>query len=300
MRTDVTIIGGSFAGLSAATYLARGRRSVAIIDAGKPRNRFASASHGFLTHDGGDPRAMLARSREQVGAYPTVRFVEGSAVAASRSADGFGVRLASGDVIESRLLVLAFGISDELPDVPGLAERWGSSVIHCPYCHGYEFGGQRLGVLSGGERSVHQALLVSEWGPTTLYLNGGPAPDTRALEELGARGIAIEPAPVLALRGKGRSLEQLELGDGRAVDIDALYVAPRTRMNSDIATQLGCGTEDLPSGPILVADATRQTSVPGVFAAGDVTRGAHAIAWAVADGVMAGVAAHRALVFPAA
>lgn len=297
MRHDALIVGGSFAGLSAATYVARARRSVCVIDTGLPRNRFAAHSHGLLTQDGSAPAAMLATARAQVAAYPTVTFVNGRAASATREPDGFRITLDSGESIEGRTLVLAFGISDELPEIPGLAERWGQSVIHCPYCHGYEFSGQRLGVLSVSPMSVHQAMLIAEWGPTTFYLNGSPSPDADALEQLRARGVAIETAAVKAVRGEGSSLAAIELADGRLSPVSALYLGPRTRLNSGIAEQLGCEMEDGPSGPIIRTDAMKLTSVPDVYAAGDITRAMHNVTFASADGVMAGTALHRSLVF---
>ena len=297
MRHDAIIIGGSFAGLSAAMYLARGRRSVCLVDTGSPRNRFAAHSHGFFGQDGAEPGAMLATARSQVAAYPTVTFVDGAAVSASGEADGFSVALETGEVLEGRRLVLAFGISDELPAIPGLAERWGSSVIHCPYCHGYEFSGQRLGVLNVSPMSQHQALLISEWGPTTFYLNGGAEPDAAALSKLRERGIAIEPAAVAALDGDGARLSSIELADGRTAAVDALYVGARTRLNSGIAQQLGCELDAGPFGDIIRTDDNRMTTVPGVYAAGDITRGAHNVTWATSDGVTAGVAVHKSLVF---
>jgi thioredoxin reductase len=297
MRHDAIVIGGSFAGLSAALYIARARRSVCIVDTGLPRNRFAEHSHGFLAHDGSAPGTMLATARSQVAAYPTVSFVNEEAATATKTPDGFSVTLAAGDVLEGVRLVLAFGISDELPGIPGLAERWGSSVLHCPYCHGYEFSGQRLGVLHGSPKSIHQAMLVSEWGPTTLYLNGGDEPDDASLAELTKRGVAIEPARVKALHGDGSRLSAIELVDGRLSPADALYVGPRTRLNSEIAQQLGCELDDAQFGPIIRTDADKMTTVPGVYAAGDITRGAHTVTFAAADGVMAGLAVHRSLIF---
>jgi thioredoxin reductase len=179
MRHDAIIIGGSFAGLSAAMSIARARRSVCIIDTGSPRNRFAARSHGFFTQDGSAPGAMLATARSQAAAYPTAAFIAGQALSAVGEPDGFSVTLATGDVLESAKLVLAFGVSDELPAIPGLAERWGTSVLHCPYCHGFEVSGQRLGVLHVSPRSLHQAMLIADWGPTTLYLNVLPSPMLR-------------------------------------------------------------------------------------------------------------------------
>lgn len=295
MRNDAIIVGGSFAGLSAAMYVARARRTVLIVDAGSPRNRFAAHSHGFFAQDGSEPAAMLAAARAQVAAYPTVSFVDGEAVGAAKEEDGFSVALASGGVVEGSRLVLAFGILDELPDIPGIAERWGKSVIHCPYCHGYEFSGQRLGVLKLSEMSLHQAMLIAEWGPTTLYLNGDPEPDAEMLAQLRERGVRIEPAPVRALHGEGAIA--IELEDGRTSEVDALYIGTRTRLNSDIARQLGCEIDEGVWGSVIRTDDWKTTTVPGVFAAGDITRSAHNVTWASADGVTAGVALHRSLVF---
>ena len=297
MRYDAIVIGGSFAGLSAATYIARARRSVCIIDAGAPRNRFATHSHGFLAQDGSNPGAMLATARQQVAAYPTTAFMEGKAISASGEIGAFSVKLESGEVVEGARLVLAYGISDELPELPGLKERWGKSVIHCPYCHGFEFSGQQLGVLSMSPMSVHQAMLIAEWGPTTLYLNGDPHPDDSVLAELEKRGVAIEPKKVKALHGEGAQLSAIEFADGATASIDALFVGPRNYLNSDIAHQLGCDIQETPFGSIIRTDDLKMTTVNGVYAAGDITRGAHSVTWACSDGVMAGVAVHRSLVF---
>jgi thioredoxin reductase len=297
-RFDAVVVGGSFAGLSAAMYIARARRSVCVVDTGSPRNRFAAHSHGFFSQDGSAPGAMLATARSQVAAYPTVTFVEGEAIGAASEPDGFSVELATGEVLEGTRLVLAFGISDELPAIPGLAERWGRSVLHCPYCHGYEFGGQRLGVLYVSPTSLHQALLIPEWGPTTLYLNGGAEPDQATLARLRERGVCIEPAPVRALHGDGMQLSAIELADGRLSAVDALYLGPRTRLNSQIARQLGCETEEGPFGSFVRTDAAKMTTVSGVYAAGDIARpAAHSVTLASADGVTAAMAVHRSLIF---
>lgn len=297
MIHDAIIIGGSFAGLAAATYLGRARRKICIIDAGLPRNRFSDHAHGFLSRDGAPPAEILAEARAQLGNYPTLHLLEGTALSASGARDAFRISLAKGGNLEARRLILAFGISDILPDIPGLAERWGKSVLHCPYCHGFEFADRRLGILYDREVSLHQAALVAEWGPATLFLNGAEIEDSGPLADLQKRGIAIEPGPVAGLHGPGSALESLELADGRRVPLDALYVGPTTRLNSDIAASLGCAMEDGMMGPVIATDAMKQTSIPGVLAAGDITRSAHSTTWAASDGVMAAMATHRSLVF---
>jgi len=298
MTHDAIIIGGSFAGLAAALYTARARLDVLVIDAGAPRNRFAAHSHGFLAHDGDEPGAILAAARAQVAQYPTVRFVEGRAATARPDGEGFAVTLDDGQEISGRRLVLAYGLRDELPAIPGLAERWGKSVIHCPYCHGYEFSDQRLGVLATSPMSVHQAQLIPEWGPTTFFLNGQFEPDVAQLEDLDRRGVTIERRRVVEVLGDGGSLSALRLEDGATIPLEALYVGPRSHANSDIATQLGCEHDEIFWGQMIRTDMMKQTTVPGVFAAGDITRGGHAVTFAAADGVMVGTALHRSLVFP--
>lgn len=297
MHHDAIIVGGSFAGLSAALYIARARRSVAVIDAGAPRNRFAAHSHGLFGRDGSAPQAMLADARKQVEAYPTVHFIDAKATAADAGPEGFAVTLDDGAVVEGSRLLLAFGLSDELPAIPGLRERWGSSVLHCPYCHGYEFAGRQLGVLYASPMSLHQAALITEWGPTTLYLNGAEMPDDAALDALAQRGVAIEPAPVKALHGQAGDLSAIEFADGRTRALDALFLGLRSHLNSGIAEQLACATDEMPFGRIIRTDAMKATTVPNVYAAGDITRGAHSVTWACADGVTAGTAIHRSLVF---
>lgn len=296
MAFDVIIVGGSFAGLSAATYIARGRRSVCVIDTGNPRNRFAAASHGFFGQDGSDPRAMIAQARAQLEGYPQVTFVAGEVVDA-RAGQDFAIVLAGGETLHAARLVLAHGISDVLPDLPGLAERWGKSVLHCPYCHGYEFAERKLGVLALSPMSAHQALLIAEWGPTTLYLNGGDRPDEAMHARLVQRGIEIEPAPLVALTGDGDTLSGVRLVDGRTVAVDALYLAPRSRLNSPLAERLGCALDEGPFGPVIRTDSSKLTTVAGVYAAGDIARAPHSVSWAVADGVTAGVSVHQSLVF---
>lgn len=298
MRHDAVVVGGSFAGLSAATYVARARRRVCVVDAGAPRNRFAAHSHGFLTQDGSEPGALLAAARAQVAAYPTVTFLDGRAIDAAPDGDGgFTVRLAGGETLAAAKLVLAFGISDELPAIPGLAERWGRSVLHCPYCHGFELAGRRLGVLYVSPRSLHQAMLIAEWGPTTLYLDGHEIAEPDAIGQLAARGIAVEPGRVQSLEGDGEGLSAVVLDGGGRSPADALYLGPRTRLNSDLAERLGCAVDEGVFGPVVRTDETKATTVPGVFAAGDITRSAHNATWASADGVTAGTSVHRTLVF---
>ena len=294
MEFDAIVIGGSFAGLEAATYIARGLRSVCVIDAGLPRNRFAEHSHGYLSRDGATPAAILEDARKQLAAYPSVSIENATVTTATKTDDGFRLKTSEGTEYLGKRLVLAFGISDVLPDISGIAERWGKTVNHCPYCHGFEFAGGNLGVLHSHEHSAHQARIIRQWGPTSFFLNGASI-EPSLESELAVADIAIVPDPVERLVGRGTGLDGVQLAGGRTVPIAALYVAPESRLNSDLAEQLGCTIGQGALGPIVQTDETRVTSVPGVFAAGDITRSMHAITLATADGLLAGTAVHRSL-----
>ena len=207
--------------------------------------------------------------------------------------------LAAGSTVRARRLVLATGIVDELPDLPGLRERWGISVLHCPYCHGYEVADGRLGVLAVGEMSLHQALLLPDWSAdVTLFTNGAFDPNAEQRRTLAARGVRIEPRLVVALEGDGTALAGVRLDAPGAVDVialDALFTGSRTHMASPLAEQLGCAFDDGPFGPIIRTDTRKETTVPGVYAAGDAARVPHNVTWASADGVTAGIYAHQSL-----
>lgn len=294
---DAIIIGGSYAGLSAATQLARARRRVLVIDGGQRRNRYASHSHGFLTQDGSGTAAIAAEGKAQLMAYATVTWLDGMAVQAAASGDGdgdgFDVTLADGHVVHGRRLVLATGVIDELPPVDGLAERWGGSVFHCPYCHGYELEQGAIGVLATGPLSMHHALMLPDWGTVTFFLNGAFEPDAAQLAQLEARGVKLVRTPVARIDG----VADVVMADGSRHAMAGLFVATRTRLASSLAGELGCLLEEGPMGPFVRTDEQKASSVPGVFCCGDAGRMAGSVAFAVADGAMAGVAAHRSLMF---
>lgn len=294
---DAIVIGGSYAGLSAAMQLARARRKVCIVDSGEPRNRFAPQSHGFFGMDGMPPAQMLQQGRDKVLAYPSVSLQQGRVESAQGRAHAFELALADGTRLEARRLVLAYGVRDVLPDLPGLQERWGVSVLHCPYCHGYEFADHKLGVLGVSPLSPMQAQLISDWGPTTYFQNGQPEPDGETLQRLQARNVTIERTPVVGVEGTSPQLSAVRLQDGRTVAIDALYVGASFVPRSLIGEQLGCAFEAGPLGPFLRTDDRRQTTVAGVYAAGDIARAFHNATMASADGVMAGAFAHQSLIF---
>nr|WP_272214605.1 NAD(P)/FAD-dependent oxidoreductase [Marinicella sp. W31]MDC2880231.1 NAD(P)/FAD-dependent oxidoreductase [Marinicella sp. W31] len=297
MDHDVLVIGGSFAGLSAAMQLARARKPVLVLDTGMPRNRFAVASHGFPGQDGRSPADIRVRLRAELSAYPSVRFQDGAALSASREDTGFRVSLNNGNDVTARRIILAYGVRDSLPDLPGLAERWGASVLHCPYCHGYELNRQPVGVLARDEMAQHQAMLLPDWGPTTLFTGAAFRPTAEQEQSLKKRGVEIEDTPVAELIGSGPALEAVRLEDGRTVPLAGLFLAPQTAPSSDIAAQLGCEMRDGPTGPYIAVDQMQTTTVAGVFAAGDLASPMANATIAAASGVMAGVAAHRSLIF---
>jgi len=292
MMHDVIIVGGSYAGLSAGLQLARARRKVLVIDAGLRRNRFAATSHGFLGQDGQAPGIIAAEGRSQLMEYPTVTWVQDSVIQAEAEQGGFSVRTQCNGRFQAKRLILATGVVDELPGIDGLQERWGKRVFHCPYCHGYELGQGRIGVLATSPLAMHHALMLPDWGSTTLFTNGVFTPNAEQQAQLDRRGVSVESAAVTRISGERADLE---LADGRIVQLDGVFTMSRTRL-SPLAEQLGCGRVDGPTGPYLHTDETRQTSVAGVFACGDASLAAGSVALAVAEGVRAGVGAHFSLI----
>jgi thioredoxin reductase len=287
---DAIVVGGSYAGMSAALQLARARRSVAVIDTGAPRNGAASRAHGFLGHDGQPPAQIAEQGRAGLLAYPTVAWHEDEALTASAVTEGFRIDCASGESYLARRLILAHGVRDVLPAIDGVAERWGHSVFHCPYCHGYELAGGRIGVIAcSREGASHQALLLSDWGPVTLFCHQdepGLAPDLA--RRLLQRGVEIERSAVQRIDGRATVV----LADGRRREMDALFVTPKNELTVPLAAQLGCEQED---GGCITTDSAKQTTVDGVFACGDAARMTGNIALAVGEGALAGVAAHQSL-----
>ncbi|WP_202843399.1 NAD(P)/FAD-dependent oxidoreductase [Luteimonas saliphila] len=293
MSHDAIIVGGSYAGMAAALQLLRARRSVLVIDAGQRRNRMAATSHGFLGYDGSDPAMIASVARSQLERYPTLRWIDGSAVAASGTRDHFIVATSDGAEHPGRRLLLALGVSDALPAVQGLAERWGRSVFHCPYCHGYELDRGEIGVIATGPMSLHQARLLPEWGTVTLFANGALELDPQAARELSALGIAFEPTPIDRIEGHA----DIVLADGRRRAFAGLFTASRNAPASDLAERLGCELMDTPMGIQIRTSEAKETSVPGVFACGDVARVPHSVSLAVGDGAWAGAQVHQSLVF---
>ena len=292
MTIDVAIVGGSYAGLSAALPLGRARRQVTVFDTGERRNRFAARSHGFLAQDGRSPAAIVADARAQLARYATVQWREGRVTSLAGAKDGFLLTV-DGMPQVARRVILAHGVADALPAIPGLAERWGSSVFHCPYCHGFELQRGAVAVIATGPLALHQAQLLTEWGQVTLFLQGALALGEDDAIRLAGLGVAVEATPVARLVGHA----DVVLADGRRRAFAGVFTAPRTRPAAPLASMLGCEHVEGPTGPYVKTGATQETSVPGVFACGDVARAAGNVALAVGEGALAGSAAHASLVF---
>ncbi|AWH86656.1 pyridine nucleotide-disulfide oxidoreductase [Flavobacterium album] len=284
-KYDVIIIGGSYSGLSAAMALGRTLRNVLIIDSGKPCNRFTPHSHNFITHDGEVPGVISAKAKEQVLAYPTVEFVTDTAKDATRI-DGFEVTTASGLAYTSKKLLVATGVIDIMPDIKGFEDCWAKSVVHCPYCHGYEIRGKKTGIVANGDAAYHYALLVSQLTDDLSIFTNGKAEFT---EEQRAKfmknNIAINEKIIAELVHTDGYVNSIVFEDGSRQNIEAIYSKPANIQHTDIPEKLGCTINE--SGLIQVDDMQR-TNVSGIYAAGDCTNGQRAVAIAVGSGMKAG------------
>lgn len=216
---------------------------------------------------------------------------------ASSSGDGFKVAPEDDGEVEARRIILAGGVKDILTAIPGLAERWGKTVLHCSYCHGYELNEAPIGVLGSTAMSFHQAMIIRDWGPTTLFTQSSLVLTADQRSALNRRDIAIEDTPISGLVGDGHELDAVRLTDDRLLHISGLYLAPRTEVVGDLAKGLGCNFEEGPTGSFISVDEQQFTSVPGVFAAGDAAATMGNATLAAAAGVKAGSAAHFSLVF---
>ncbi|MET9257570.1 NAD(P)/FAD-dependent oxidoreductase [Streptomyces sp. NPDC003717] len=267
---DVIVVGGGAAGLSAALVLGRARLRTLVVDAGEPRNAPAAHMQGYLTRDGMPPAEFLAAGRAEIARYG-VELVQDRAVDVARGED-FAVVLAGGRTVRARRLIVATGLVDELPEVPGVAERFGRDVLHCPFCHGWEVRDRAFGVLATGVLSVHQALMVSGWSDdVTLFLHtvGEEELSDEDLRRLATAGVKVVPGLVAGLRVSSDRLTGVRLADGSVHDREVLFCAPRAVPGTGLMERLGASLESTPFGAYPVVDATGRTSVPGVWTAGN-------------------------------
>jgi thioredoxin reductase len=297
---DVVVIGGGAAGLSGAVALARSLRSVLVVDAGDPRNAPADHVHNFLTRDGTPPAEIYAAGRAEVARYGG-RVETGRVTALSRDGGRFRVQIGSRTVAARRLLV-ATGLRDELPDVPGLAARWGIDVLHCPYCHGWEVRDKRIGILATGPAAVHQALLFRQLSPhVTLLRHTGPAPTGEQNEQLTARGITVIEGPVEQIEADASGLTGARLAGGRRVPLDNVIVAPRMQARAELLAPLGLTPVEVRLGDYVLgtqieAGPSGATGIPGVWVAGNLASIQAQVIMAAAAGLAAGAAINLDLV----
>ncbi|MFH8880976.1 NAD(P)/FAD-dependent oxidoreductase [Streptomyces californicus] len=304
-RYDVVIVGGGAAGLSGALALARARRSVLVIDAGEPRNAPASHVHNYLGRESTPPGELLAIGRSEAAGYGA-EIVAGRVASAERLPGaedaGFRVVTEDGRSVEARRLLVTTGLVDELPPVPGLAERWGREVLHCPYCHGHEVADRPLGVLATGPLAVHQALMWRQWSDdVTLFLHTGPEPSAEEYEELAARGVAVVDGEVAGLEVADDRFTGVRLASGRVVPREALVVQARFTARSAVLEALGLRpvAQEMAGtvvGTYIPSDPSGATEVPGVWVAGNVTRLTEQVVGAAAAGLMAAGAVNGDLI----
>ena len=290
---DVVVIGGGAAGLSAALVLSRARRRVLVVDAGAPRNAPAAHMHGYLSRDGLPPADLLAIGRDEVTGYGAT-IVDGTVNHVVPSgATGFVVVLSTGTRFSTRRLLIATGLRDELPDVPGLRERWARDVLHCPYCHGYEVRDQRLGVLGQSPDAVRYAQIVRQWSDdVVLFTATGTVTDAQRAQ-LAARGISVVEGNVAQVRVHDDRLRGVELDDGRVIDCDAVFVPPRFVPNNALVIELGCAIDE---DGWVVTGANGHAGVPGVWIAGNLANPRAQVITAAGEGSAAAIAINADLV----
>ncbi|KKB12467.1 hypothetical protein VE25_07115 [Devosia geojensis] len=293
---DVIVVGGSFAGLSAALSLARARRKVRVLDTGLPRNRYSDAAHNVFAMDGAPPRELLARARAQLEAYETVTFESAKATAATKNGDGFALTLENGETREARRLVLAYGVADQFPDLPGFVECWGKSVLHCPYCHGYEVAGRRWGTLIPANAVAHAVPLYSDWTDSITVFADGAELDEAARDTIARYGAKLVAEPVIGIEQVDGQIRAVRTAAGTH-EVDALFSPRQVLPSADLDEQLGCAHETMGLATYVTVDERRQTTVPGVFAAGDLANPMHSVSASIGHGTAAGAFAHQSLLF---
>jgi thioredoxin reductase len=300
---DVVVIGGGAAGLAGALTLGRSRRTVLVVDSGEPRNAPAGHVHNYLTSEGMPPGELLAVGRDEVAQYG-VRFVSCVVTGVRQRSDDyrFQVDLANGDSVRARRLLVASGLVDELPEIPGVARRWGRDVLHCPYCHGWEVRDQAIGVLATGPMAVHSALLFRQLSDDVIvFRHTTPALPAEQAEQLAARGIAVIDGEVSALEISDDRLAGVRLRSGEFVARQAVVVTPRCIARAELLAEVGLTTVDFTmAGHVLAsylpADPTGATDVPGVWAAGNIVDPTAQVIGSAAAGLKAGAAINADLV----
>lgn len=291
---DVIIVGGSYSGLAAAMALGRALRKVLVIDAGNPCNKQTPHSHNFLTNDGKTPKEISSLARQQVRSYDTVRFLDGFATAGIKTEKGFIIQTDAGESYTSRKLIFATGIKDIMPPIPGFAESWGISVLHCPYCHGYEVRHQKTGILANGDAAFELASLISNWTKDlTLYTNGHSSLTDEQKVKLEKNKIAIAEAEIDRLDHTQGSINHILFKDGSNASVKAIYARLPFVQHSSIPQELGA---ELTQDGFIKIDPAHRTSIQGLFACGDNTTKMRTVANAVAMGTTTGFMVNKELI----
>lgn len=284
---DVIIIGGSYSGLSAAMALGRASRKVLIIDSGEPCNRQTPHSHNFLTHDGESPATISAKAKEQVLLYPTVTFINGKAIKAIKTPDSFGIATEDGKNFSGKKLLIATGVKDVMPNITGFAECWGISVIHCPYCHGYEVKGQKTALMANGAVAEHFLPVLLQWTKElTLFTNGKSTVSDEVAAKFKKHSVEIIETEIKSVQHTNGYLDSITLKDGSKHDMKVLYAKIPAVQHTFIPEDLGCNINEQ---GLIEVDEMKKTNITGVFAAGDCTTQARAVATAVETGMKAAV-----------
>ncbi|MBX3239268.1 MAG: NAD(P)/FAD-dependent oxidoreductase [Chitinophagaceae bacterium] len=285
-KYDVIIIGGSYAGLSAAMALGRSMRRVLIIDSGLPCNRHTPHSHNFITHDGEKPAEMAVKAKAQVLMYSTVKFCSGLAVSGKKTGKGFITTMQSGEAFTAKKLIFATGVKDIMPGIQGFADCWGISVIHCPYCHGYEMRNVRTGILANGHFAYHYVQLVRNLTKDlTIFTNGKAKFTQEQTDKLTRYDIPVVEKKIAMLQHENGNVRQIVFDDNSTFALAAVYARPDFEQHCRIPEALGC---ELTEQGLLKADMFQETTVPGIFACGDSAASMRSVAYTVATGNIAG------------
>ncbi len=291
---DVIIIGGSYSGLSAGMALGRALRKVLIIDDGKPCNRQTPHSHNFLTNDGRTPAEIAALANPQVKIYDTVKFFTGTATQGKKTETGFQIQVASGETFAAKKLVFATGIKDLLPAIEGLPECWGISVIHCPYCHGYEVRNEKTGILANGELAFDFTRLILNWTKDlTLFTNGVAALTSAQREQLQQHRVKIVEKEIMRLEHTNGHLQNIIFNDGSEFSLKAIYAPSPFEQHCKIPESLGC---ELTEEGYIKIDSLLETSIKGIFAIGDNAARMRTVANAVSMGTTAGITISKKMI----
>ena len=283
---EIIIIGGSYSGLSAGMSLGRALKKVLIIDSGQPCNMQTPHSHNFITQDGKTPKEIATLARQQVEAYRTVGFYDGLATDAKKTTNGFEIMTERGDIFTARKLIFATGVKDLMPNINGFTECWGKSVIHCPYCHGYEVRNEKTGILANGDSAFHYAQLISNWTKDlTLFTNGKNTLNQVQIEKITKRDISIVEKKIVSFEHRNGNIRQIVFEDHSTFELKAIYARPDFEQHCRIPEKLGCG---LTEEGLIKVDFFQKTTVEGVLACGDNASPLRAVSYAVATGTIAG------------